>query len=127
MGLQRDQGGRELRRDLRQASRARLAAQNRARLQQPVDQGRADLRDADPLIACDAMILMDAPFHSVVVPGLGDAESPESMNTGLWNMASGLGPSGRPGMTIKLMASESAAIRLRPSRPAPWRVSRLRG
>src|SRR5258705_7814382 len=49
MGLQRDQTGRQLRRDLRQASRLRLAAQARARLQQFVDQGRADLRDADPL------------------------------------------------------------------------------
>src|SRR5437870_6181522 len=89
MGLQRNQGGRQLRRDLRQASRARLAAQNRARLQQSVDQGRADLRDADPLIACDAMVLMDAAFYSVVIPGLGEAESPEPMNTGLWNMGSG--------------------------------------
>jgi hypothetical protein len=37
--------------------------------------------------------------HPVVVPGLGEAESPEAMNAGLWNMDSGLGPAGRPGMT----------------------------
>jgi hypothetical protein len=31
------------------------------------------------------MVLMGAAFYSLVVPGLGKAESPESMNTGLWN------------------------------------------
>jgi hypothetical protein len=34
-----------------------------------------------------------------VIPGRRTAASPESMNTGLWNMDSGLGPLGRPGMT----------------------------
>jgi hypothetical protein len=44
---------------------------------------------------------MGAAFKLVVVPGLGEAESPEPMNTGLWNMDSGFDPSGRPGMTIE--------------------------
>jgi hypothetical protein len=29
-----------------------------------------------------------------VIPGLGEAESPESMNTGLWKMDSGLAACG---------------------------------
>jgi len=29
-------------------------------------------------------------IRNLVIPGLGEAESPESMNTGLWNMDSGL-------------------------------------
>src|SRR6202011_4126325 len=37
--------------------------------------------------------------ESIVIPGLGGAESPESMNTGLWNMDSGLTAARRPGMT----------------------------
>jgi hypothetical protein len=45
------------------------------------------------------MPLMAAAAHPVVVPGLGEAESPEPMNTGLWNMDPRLGPAGRPGMT----------------------------
>ena len=45
---------------------------------------------------------MGAAVHVVVVPGLGKAESPGPINTGLWNMDSGLDPLGRPGMTIKL-------------------------
>ncbi len=28
------------------------------------------------------------------------------MNTGLWNMGSGLGPLGRPGMTVGIHSSE---------------------
>jgi hypothetical protein len=44
---------------------------------------------------------MGAAFKLVVVPGLGEAESPEPMNTGLWNMDSGLAAARRPGMTIK--------------------------
>jgi hypothetical protein len=35
----------------------------------------------------------------LVIPGRRAAASPESMNTGLWNMDSGSGPAGRPGMT----------------------------
>jgi hypothetical protein len=35
----------------------------------------------------------------LVIPGLGEAESPESMNARLWNMDSGLCPPGSPGMT----------------------------
>ena len=42
---------------------------------------------------------MNAP--SVVIPGRGKAASPEPMNTGLWNIGSGLAPAGRPGMTSK--------------------------
>jgi hypothetical protein len=34
-----------------------------------------------------------------VIPGLGGAESPGSMNTGLWNMDSGLAAAPSPGMT----------------------------
>jgi hypothetical protein len=34
-----------------------------------------------------------------LIPGSRDAANPEPMNTGLWNMGSGLDPSGRPGMT----------------------------
>src|SRR6478672_4403467 len=37
-----------------------------------------------------------------VIPGRRPAASPESMNTGLWNMDSRLGLSGRPGMTAEL-------------------------
>jgi len=37
--------------------------------------------------------------HNIVIPGRRSAANPESMNTGLWNMGSGLGPAGRPGMT----------------------------
>jgi hypothetical protein len=33
---------------------------------------------------------MGAAVNLVVVPGLGKAESPEPVNTGLWNMDSGL-------------------------------------
>ena len=47
------------------------------------------------------MVFMGAAFYSVVVPGLGDAESPESMNTGLWNMGSGFAAARRPGMTTE--------------------------
>ena len=36
----------------------------------------------------------------LVIPGRRTAASPESMNTGLWNMDSGLCPLGSPGMTI---------------------------
>jgi hypothetical protein len=35
-----------------------------------------------------------------VIPGRHAAASPESMNTGLWNMDSGLSASPSPGMTI---------------------------
>jgi hypothetical protein len=45
---------------------------------------------------------MGAAGYMVVVPGLGEAGSPGPINTGLWNMDSGLDPLGRPGMTIKL-------------------------
>src|SRR5690242_3668754 len=38
-------------------------------------------------------------FTLIVIPGLGGAESPESMNTGFWNMDSGLAALRRPGMT----------------------------
>jgi hypothetical protein len=41
---------------------------------------------------------MIQPFQ-LVIPGRRAAASLESMNTGLWNMDSGLGPTGRPGMT----------------------------
>jgi len=34
-----------------------------------------------------------------VIPGRGGAESPESRNTGLWNMDSGFAAARRPGMT----------------------------
>jgi hypothetical protein len=44
---------------------------------------------------------MGSAFSLTVFPGLGEAESPEPMNTGLWNMDSGLAVSRRPGMTIK--------------------------
>jgi hypothetical protein len=37
--------------------------------------------------------------QKAVIPGRCGAANPEPMNTGLWNMGSGLGPSGRPGMT----------------------------
>src|SRR3984893_202806 len=36
-----------------------------------------------------------------VIPGSPERRGPESMNTGLWNMDSGFGPSGRPGMTSR--------------------------
>src|SRR6185312_6489472 len=49
MGLQRDQDGRELRRDFRPQYRRRLVAQAGPRAQWPVDQGRPHLPDADPL------------------------------------------------------------------------------
>jgi hypothetical protein len=35
----------------------------------------------------------------VVIPGRGEAASPEPKNTGLWNIDSGFAPLGRPGMT----------------------------
>jgi len=37
----------------------------------------------------------------VVIPGLGAAENPESMNTGLWHMDSGFAAARRPGMTVR--------------------------
>ncbi len=49
MGLQRNQAGRQLRRDFRAQCRPGLAAQARTRAQQFVDQGWADVCDADPL------------------------------------------------------------------------------
>jgi hypothetical protein len=36
---------------------------------------------------------------SLVIPGRRAAASPESMNTGPWNLDSGFDPLGRPGMT----------------------------
>jgi hypothetical protein len=36
---------------------------------------------------------------AAVIPGRGEAASPESKNTGLWKMDSGLHPSDGPGMT----------------------------
>jgi hypothetical protein len=36
-----------------------------------------------------------------VIPGRRKAANRESMNTGLWNIDSGFGPAGRPGMTIR--------------------------
>jgi len=33
--------------------------------------------------------------------GTATAASPELINTSLWNMGSGSGPTGRPGMTLK--------------------------
>jgi hypothetical protein len=47
------------------------------------------------------MVSMGSAFYWTVVPRLGEAESPEPMNTGLWKMDSGLAVSRRPGMTIK--------------------------
>jgi hypothetical protein len=35
-----------------------------------------------------------------VIPGWPEGPGPESMNTGLWNMDSGLAAARRPGMTI---------------------------
>jgi hypothetical protein len=42
---------------------------------------------------------MGSAFYFAVVPGLGEAESPEPMDTGLWNMGSGFAAARRPGMT----------------------------
>jgi hypothetical protein len=47
------------------------------------------------------MVSMGSAFYLAVVPGLGEAGSPEPMNTSLWNMDSGFAASRRPGMTIK--------------------------
>jgi hypothetical protein len=38
--------------------------------------------------------------RSFVIPGLPAGQGPEFMNTGLWNMDSGLAAARRPGMTI---------------------------
>ena len=40
------------------------------------------------------------PITRTVIPGRRGAASPESMNTGLWNMDSGLAAMRRPGMTM---------------------------
>jgi hypothetical protein len=39
--------------------------------------------------------------HSLVIPGRGETAGPESMNTGLWKMDSGLAARRRPGMTLE--------------------------
>ena len=49
LGLPHHQARRELRRDLREERRPGLAAQDRARPQRAVDQGRPAIRPADPL------------------------------------------------------------------------------
>jgi hypothetical protein len=46
-----------------------------------------------------ASVIGMTPSHMAVIPGRRTAASPESMNTGLWNMDSGLGLLGLPGMT----------------------------
>ncbi len=51
--VQHRQGRRQLRRDLRAQRRRRLAAEDRARPERAVDQGRPAVRAADPLIATD--------------------------------------------------------------------------
>jgi hypothetical protein len=50
MGLQRHQGHRQLRRNLRPQCRPGHAARHRARRQRPLVEGRPDVRPADPLI-----------------------------------------------------------------------------
>ena len=50
LGRQHHQGRRQLRRDLRPQCRRRLAAQDRARPERALEQGRAPVRSADPLI-----------------------------------------------------------------------------
>jgi hypothetical protein len=45
----------------------------------------------------------------IVIPGSPDGRGPESMNTGLWNMASGLAAARRPGMTARLFAKSQPA------------------
>ena len=47
------------------------------------------------------MVSMGSVFYFAVILGLGEAESPEPMDTGLWDMDSGLAASRRPGMTIE--------------------------
>jgi len=41
-----------------------------------------------------------------VIPERRAAANPEPMNTGVWNMGFGFGPSGRPGMTIGMQLFE---------------------
>jgi hypothetical protein len=56
-----------------------------------------------PLIAApgrNAGRLLTSRSPLVVIPGSPEGRGPESMNTGLWNMDSGLAAARRPGMTI---------------------------
>jgi hypothetical protein len=46
---------------------------------------------------CERLILINP--SQIVIPGLPEGRNPESMNTGLWNMASGSAAPPRPGMT----------------------------
>ena len=73
MGLQRDQGRRQLRRNLRTQCRRRFATEARPRAQQFVDPGRPDLCNADPLKA-DANGLpeiLSKPLNAYLLPGGG--------------------------------------------------------
>ena len=54
LGVPRDQGGRQLRRDLRAQRRPELGAETAARPQQPVEQGRPPVRAADSLTRAGA-------------------------------------------------------------------------
>ena len=48
----------------------------------------------------------------VVIPGRRAAANPESKDRGFWNMDSGLGPIGRPGMTTLCSTRIALASRL---------------
>ncbi len=55
----------------------------------------------------------DEDAHQSVIPGRRAAASPEPMNTGLWNMDSGFGLAGRPGMTELFVTRIALVSRLR--------------
>ena len=66
-----------------------------AKVQDPAAfQANADARAAGPVSA------------QTVIAGSAGGRGPESMNTGLWNMDSGLAAARRPGMTTAYQALE---------------------
>src|SRR5207253_10175808 len=96
----------------RSRARARHSAANQATHPSMLAAFAADLQPVATLCS------LWGALQIMVIPGLGGAESSESMNTGLWKMDSGLAACRRrPGMTAIVLLLQSSSEERPTKRP----------